>query len=257
MAVDPAFVIAEGDDSIAAPPRTLTRPFVLGEVAIIAVLLFVYDRIRSLAEVHTSVAISHGQWVLDVERALHIDVEHAVNIWTDHRNVLERLAVDYYQYMHITVALTILVVCYVRFPQESRPARNALLLTNAIGLAVFATFPTAPPRLLPHAGFVDSVAAAGFGTNHGPIPADQYGAMPSLHLAWATWGAVTVFAMTRRAVFRVLVVAHVVITGIFVVATGNHYVLDVVTGVTLGLLATAAFANGRSFRDWLPRRSAR
>jgi hypothetical protein len=105
---------------------------------------------------------------------------------------------------------------------------------------VFAVFPVAPPRLLPGGGFFDSVADAGFGTNHGPIPADQYGAMPSLHLAWATWAALTVFAMTRHWAPRLLLVSHVAVTAYVVQATGNHYLLDVASGVLLGGVAVGA-----------------
>jgi membrane-associated phospholipid phosphatase len=114
------------------------------------------------------------------------------------------------------------------------------VLTNVVGLAVFAVYPAAPPRLLPGAGFVDSVADAGFSASHGPIAADQYGALPSLHLAWAMWVAVAGFAITRRTAPRVLFAAYPVLTAFVVIATGNHYVLDVASGVALGLAATWA-----------------
>ena len=85
----------------------------------------------------------------------------------------------------------------------------------------------APPRLLPGAGFVDSVAAAGFGSSHGVSHADLYGALPSLHLAWATWVAVTGLTLTRRRLPRLLLAAYPILTAIVVIGTANHYVLDV------------------------------
>jgi hypothetical protein len=208
-------------------------------MVLVALLVF-YDRVRSLAAVRTSVAVSHGWDILHLETVLHLRFEDALNGWLDGRTALRLSAVDYYQFMHVTVALGVLTACYVLRPAVYRPARNALVLTNVIGLVVFALFPVAPPRLLPGAGFIDSVAEAGFGTNHGPIPADQYGAMPSLHLAWATWAALTVFAMTRRFAPRLLLVAHVTVTALVVQATGNHYVLDVASGILLGGLAVGA-----------------
>lgn len=213
-----------------------------GELVLVAVLLVVYDRLRALAGVRPSVAIAHGWEVLDVEGWLHLRVEAALNAWLTGQGLLRSVAVDYYQYLHVGVALLVLATCYVARPDVYRPARNALVLTNVVGLVVFAAYPVAPPRLLPDAGFVDSVAAAGFGTGHEPVLADQYGALPSLHLAWATWVAVTGFALTRSRTARGLFAAHPALTAIAVVTTANHYVLDVAGGVLLGL--AAAWATG-------------
>jgi LmbE family N-acetylglucosaminyl deacetylase/membrane-associated phospholipid phosphatase len=240
MAADRA-VTADSDVGRLARPggRTLvrTRPRLLGEVAVVVGLLVVYDRVRSMVSVHPSVAVSHGRAILHAESALNVEVEHAVNAWLTEHAALATLAVGYYQFLHLAAALTILAVCYRYRPVVYRPARNALVLTNVVGLAVFALYPTAPPRLLPGAGFVDTVADVGFGTDHGPIPADQYGALPSLHLAWATWVAVAGFAMTRRRLLRAGLVAHPLLTGLAVVATANHYVLDVASGMLLGVVA--------------------
>ena len=218
------------------------RPPLPGELVLVAALLVLYDRLRSVAGVRPSVAVAHGWDILDVEGAVHLRLEGALNAWLTGQGVLRTLAVDYYQFLHLGVAMAVLAVCYLRRPDVYRPARNALVLTNVVGLAAFAAYPAAPPRLLPHAGFVDSVAAAGFGVGHGPILADQYGAMPSLHLAWATWVAVTGFALARRWLLRSLFLAHPVLTAIAVVSTGNHYLLDVAGGIVLGLVA--AWASG-------------
>jgi hypothetical protein len=215
---------------------------VLGELLIIVALLVVYDRVRSLAAVRSGVAEAHGWAILHLESKLHLDVEGALNSWLTQHGFFRMLAIDFYQYMHVTVALAVLVVCYVRRPAAYRPARNALMLTNMVGLAVFAFYPVAPPRLLPGAGFVDSVAAAGFGSSHGLSHADLYGALPSLHLAWATWVTITGFALTRRQWARVLFVAYPIATAFVVMATSNHYVLDVASGVVLGI--AAAWASG-------------
>lgn len=244
-AADPAVTTRDEEVQVVrtrehAPVRA--RPRLVGELVVIAVLLVVYDRVRSLAEVRSSVADAHGWAILDTESALHLRIEGALNSWLTHQGFIRVLAVDYYQYVHVSVALAVLVACYVRRPAAYRPVRNALVLTNVVGLAIFAVYPAAPPRLLPGAGFVDSVANAGFGSSHGPIPADQYGALPSLHLAWATWVAVTGFTITRRRAPRVLFVVYPILTAIVVVATANHYVLDVASGVLLGI--AAAWASG-------------
>ncbi|GAA1963341.1 hypothetical protein GCM10009798_24170 [Nocardioides panacihumi] len=222
--------------------RGRRRPPLIGELLIVAALVVIYDRLRSLAPVDVSLAVAHGQEILRLETTLHLRVEEGVNTWLAGQPVLRDLAADYYQFMHETIALSILAICYLRRPAVYRPARNALVLTNVVGLVIYAFYPVAPPRLLPDSGFVDLVAQAGFGSNHGAITADQYGAVPSLHLAWATWAALTVVAMTRRWWLRTLMGVHVALTATIVVATGNHYVFDVAVGTTLG--AAAALAVG-------------
>src|SRR3954469_15911316 len=82
------------------------RPHVIGELAVVLALLVVYDRLRAHAAVHTSAAVSHGWGVLNAERALHWDVERAVNTWLTRHDALRLLAVGYYQFLHVTVALT-------------------------------------------------------------------------------------------------------------------------------------------------------
>jgi hypothetical protein len=219
----------------------------LGELVIVVALLVVYDRVRSLAAVRSVAAEVHGWAILHLESKLHLRIEPSVNSWLTEHGFLRELSVDYYQYMHVSVALGVLVACYLLRPAAYRSARNALVLTNLVGLVVFAFYPAAPPRLLPGAGFVDSVAQAGFGTSHGISHADLYGALPSLHLAWATWVAITGFTLTRRRAGRMLFVAYPMCTAFVVVATANHYVLDVLSGVVLGI--AAAWVSGL-----LPRR---
>jgi membrane-associated phospholipid phosphatase len=216
------------------------RPPLIGEILIVAALMVVYDRLRSLAAVDVPVAVDHGWAILQHEMSLHLRIEDSLNAWLAGQAFLRNALADYYQFMHETIALGVLAICYIRRPSVYRSARSALVLTNVVGLVTYALYPVAPPRLLPGSGFVDLVAQAGYGASHGAITADQYGAMPSLHLAWATWAALTVFAMTRRWWLRALLWAHVALTGFIVIATGNHYVLDVAVGMSLGVLSALA-----------------
>jgi membrane-associated phospholipid phosphatase len=212
------------------------RPHLLGELLIVLALLRVYDMARARAEVRQGPALQHGEAILTLERWLRIDVEHATNVWVTSHRLLSLIASDVYQFAHVTVTLSVLALCWLRRPEIYRSARNALVITNIIGLTVFLLLPVAPPRLLPGYGFVDAVAQAGFGTTHGgPIPADQYGALPSLHLAWAVWATVIAMRMLagRRAA-RLCWLYPVLIT-VVVVVTGNHYLLDAVAGTAVAL----------------------
>jgi membrane-associated phospholipid phosphatase len=69
--------------------------------------------------------------------------------------------------------------------------------------------------------------------------ADQFAAMPSLHIAWAVWSAVGVWCLTRRKAIRALAVAYPILTCFVVLGTGNHYLLDVVAGAVTVAVAFA------------------
>ena len=166
--------------------RGATRPFLLGELLVVFMLLEVYDFIKSLEELRAGAALRHAGDVLSVERDLHLNIENSVNAWAAQHHSLSTLLVWWYQYSHISGTMAVLTCCYLWFPKMYRSARNSLLVTNVVGLTVFVFYPVTPPRLLPGAGFVDSVSVAGFGTTYGgPVEPAQFAAMPSLHLSWA------------------------------------------------------------------------
>ncbi|MDX6298319.1 MAG: hypothetical protein QOI51_2176 [Nocardioidaceae bacterium] len=220
--------------------RTFVRPFLIGELLVVFVLLHVYDYVRSLEAVRMPAALRNGIDVLNAEHDLHINIEYGANHWLAHHQTLSTLLVWWYQYSHITGTMAVLACCYLWFPHLYRSARNSLVLTNCVGMVVYVLLPVMPPRLLPGAGFIDTVALAGFGADHGgPVQPAQFAAMPSLHLAWATWVALVTFTMLRGKPHRRLVFIYPVITATSVITTGNHYVLDVVAGVVLAVAACA------------------
>ena len=112
-------------------------------------------------------------------------------------------------------------------------ARNTLALIAAGGYLCYWLLPMAPPRLLPPSFHMA-------GTSLGPLAnlADQLAAFPSLHTAWAGWAAMVLWAVWgRHRVLRWVGWVYLGLTVAVVLTTGNHYVLDVVAGEALALLA--------------------
>jgi hypothetical protein len=66
--------------------------------------------------------------------------------------------------------------------------------------------------------------------------ADQYAAMPSLHIGWAVMVAIGIIATTRTR-WRWLAVLHPIATTLVVIGTANHFWLDGM--VAVGLLAAS------------------
>jgi hypothetical protein len=220
------------------------RPPLVGEVLIAALLIVGYGFVRHHATLREDAAFAHGRGVLSLEGRLGIDLESTSNQFlTNHQFMAEALC-WWYQVAHLTVTFSVLAWCYYAWPAWYRIARNALVLTNVAGLIIFLAWPVAPPRLLPGAGYTDTVISTlGGGA---PTAPDQYGAMPSLHLAWATWVTGTVWALALAMGLpvwvRVLAVIYPVITSVAVITTANHYVLDVAAGTAVAMLAMALAA---------------
>jgi hypothetical protein len=146
----------------------------------------------------------------------------------------------YYQVGHLAALLATLGWAWCRHRDRYARARAALLGLTLTALAGYWLLPTAPPRLaMP--GVVDTVAAhpvlfAGNGAVTGMV--NLYAAMPSLHVAWAVWVALTVSTLSGHRMRR-LVWLHPAATTIVVVATANHYVVDAIAGTVLALAAWA------------------
>jgi hypothetical protein len=217
------------------------------EALTIAWLCWVYDAIVNFAPLRLHAALSHGEGVLGLERTLGIDPELGLDRWLAAHHTLGLVVSDYYDNAHFVVTLGLLGWLWWRRADLYRPLRNSLVAVNAIGFAVFWLYPVAPPRMLAGAGFSDVVASThAFGSWHtGALAsaANQLAAMPSLHMAWAAWCAVALWRLSSRVWVRGLALLHPCMTTVAVLATGNHYVLDVLAGVaTLGAAMLTAAA---------------
>jgi len=134
-----------------------------------------------------------------------------------------------------------------------RPLRHSLVLMNLIGFIVFWRYPVAPPRML--GGFTDVVSSThAFGNFHGGAlasHANEVAAMPSLHMAWAAWCGLALWRLSSRRWVRVLALCYPCVTAFTVLATGNHFLLDLVAGLaTLALALLALAAPGAIATAW-------
>lgn len=231
-----------------------TRLTKAGEGALLLIGYALYSLLRDLVPRRSSQADAHGFDVLHVERLSHLDVEAPLNAWLASRHRLGQLSAYWYGSAHFLVTLALLFAT-LRLV-GGRRLRLAWYGTVAIALVVFWLFPTAPPRLLPHAGFVDVLTLLPNPTTVSDAAvarlSNPYAALPSLHVAWAVWCAVVMWRLgghrgadgsTRRQAMRWLVrvvaVAYPTTTVVVVLATANHYLADVIGGVLTTCLSFA------------------
>jgi hypothetical protein len=221
--------------------RRLARPVLRAglELVLVLVLFQLYRWGRGLAKGQEAEAYQNAADVHGLERMLHLPSEAALQALVGSERLLQ-LANVYYVGAHFPAMILFLVWGYAFRPRaEYLWARNMAILMTGIGLVVHVVFPLAPPRMRPEWGFVDTMAAYGpdaYAGTSGAL-ANQFAAMPSLHVGWAVLIAFVVLRTGPRWL-AVVTGAHAALTTCVVVVTANHYWLDAV--MALALLAVAA-----------------
>lgn len=219
-----------------APSR---RPPLVREVALVATLFFAYRLGRLAITGHDQLAVTNAWWVLDVERTLRLPDEELFQQWALQWPDLLRAANWYYVGVHFPLTAAFLIWGWLRRPpEEYRYARRLLSLLTGLALIVHVAMPLAPPRMLSSLGFLDTMAVFGpsaYGDSSATI-ANQFAAMPSLHVGWALLIAIVVI-QTAHTRWRWIAAAHPLITVVVVVATANHYWVDAIAAALLLMVA--------------------
>jgi hypothetical protein len=205
---------------------------------------FSYLGVRHFADRNTGRALVNGLKVISLEqRVTHHLFELTVERVADSSSLLLTATAWTYWNSEFTVIGVTLLWVYLRRHEAFGRFRNTILLANLIGLIGFAVMPTAPPWMFPHLGFVA-------GVNHSSALLQTLGnpvaAMPSLHAADALIVGWFLFSTSRTVWAKASWALWPLWVWFCVIATANHYLLDVFAGIVVAVAALLATA-------WLPR----
>jgi len=240
----------------------IARPPLVRELLLVAGLFLVYKFGRQLATGHTGEAVHNAHRVWDLERAVHLPGEGAVQSGLLHSDTLVHLANTYYATVHFPATTAFLVWLYLKRPAHYVWARRVLATVTSAALVLPFVFPLAPPRMLAATGLVDTAKVYGPSV-YGPPSSDhlsnQFAAMPSLHFGWALMVAIGLIVATRSR-WRMLWLLHPMITLLVIVGTANHYWLDAIVatamlGATLALIRPQTSSGGTPISLRSPRRT--
>ena len=214
------------------------------ELAGLVVGVALFSWLHDEAGTAVAQATANAQALQSVERALRLDVEVGANHWLAGLPALTQVAVWCYRLYYVPLA-AVLLWLLVRHAVAYRRVRTVLLVMAASALLVFWAFPVSPPRFAVP-GIVDLVAEhdaiAGAASRDLSNGQNHFSAFPSLHVGWSALCAYAAWLALRprhpRAALLVWLFP-VVMVGV-VIATGNHYVLDV--GGSAALLAVSIAA---------------
>lgn len=182
--------------------------------------------------------------IIHLERGLHVFAEPSIQAWTIDRHWLMNLADWTYLNAHFILTLCGLTFIYVRRNSSFYFVRNMFLIAMCLALVGYAVYPTAPPRLMPEWGFTDTIRQfTGITVEKGPGSAllNLYAAVPSMHVCFAVTLGVPMCRLVRSWPARIAWGLYPLLITFVVVATGNHYLTDVLLGaLTAGAAALLA-----------------
>jgi membrane-associated phospholipid phosphatase len=210
-----------------------------------------YQVARGAADRSVVDAFRNGEWVLRTERELGALFEPALQRALDTSSLLVTLTSYTYWLSQFAVVGAALLWVYFRRHEQFARFRNWLIVANLVGLVGYVFMPTAPPRMFPEWGFIDFVAQYSAISHESGIIAwgsNPYAAMPSLHAMDALIVGVVMFGLVRSRVAKVLWLAWPAWVAFAVVATGNHYWLDVVAGILIAVATGLALRRVRTLR---------
>jgi membrane-associated phospholipid phosphatase len=212
--------------------------------------LAAYQVARGMADRNPAEAFDNGLKVVDIERRASGLWELSLQSYAHRSDVLTWSVSATYWLSQFTVMGLALLFVYLRRNESFTRFRNTIMVANVLGLLGYVLLPTAPPRMFPELGFVDTLSTFG-GLNHGSgvieLASNPYAAMPSLHSADALIVGVVMATIVRRSWAKALWLMWPTWVWFSVIATGNHFWLDVVAGVALAI-AAGAFVYRRQLR---------
>jgi membrane-associated phospholipid phosphatase len=204
--------------------------------------LFAYQIARGLADRDPTKAFQNGVRGIDFEQRAAGLGELTLQGWARSSRFLEMLASWTYWNSEFTVIGLALLWVYLCRNAAFTRFRNTILFANVLGLVGYVLLPTAPPRMFPYWGFIDTLAQFG-GLTHGSglieLASNPYAAMPSLHAADALVVGLVLASVCRRWWFKTVWLLWPAWVWFCVIATGNHFWLDVLAGIALAVIAMA------------------
>ncbi len=222
----------------------------LREAALVTGAILAYFTVRNVTAGAPAEAFANGDRIVEFEHSLGLDWEDGIQAAIVGKDGLVTFANWIYIWGHWPVILSTAVGLHIWRRDSYYLLRNTLFISGGIVFLFFAFLPAAPPRLL-EMGLVDTVSdqSHAYRALQPPGLTNQYASFPSLHVGWNLAVGIVLFLSTTHLVVRVFAVLSPTAMTFAVVATANHFVIDVAGGaavVLVGLAGARLIAKRRS-----------
>jgi membrane-associated phospholipid phosphatase len=210
------------------------------QIGLLLIVDLAYETVRGVAEGQHATAFAHGQAIIDIERGTHTFFEPPMQSFFLQINWLMDFANQVYMNSQFAVVLAFFFWVYFFRNDAYYFIRNMFIVAMGLALVGYTLYPTAPPRLFPQYGFVDSINDFS-SVNHDSalvkLFINPYAAVPSMHCAFAAMIGFSGARLARHRVTRVLWLAWPLLVAWVVIVTGNHYWIDIGLGWMVAALS--------------------
>ena len=223
-----------------APGGTLRMPRLSRggmQIALFLLAYLVYSAARFVTIGELPDAQANAHWIVNLEDDLAVNVESSVQDALTGTFVLWIL-----NHLYLAAQLVVLPGALYFLYKKTRVGyerlRNTILATWLLSIPVYGLFPVAPPRLA-DIGMIDTITEqTGFALDSKLTTSfyNELAAVPSLHVGFAVAVGIALFAALRNPVLRYAALLWGPVIGLAVVATGNHFVFDMIAGVVASIM---------------------
>jgi hypothetical protein len=210
------------------------------QLSLFVVAELTYELVRGIADGERAQAFVNGANVISLEKNLHSFFEPNLQALFIHQRWIIDFANFMYMNSHFVVTTAFLVWLYLFRNQNFYFVRNMFMVAMGLAIVGYALLPTAPPRLFPQDGFVDTItqyAQVNHDSGLVKLFINPYAAIPSMHIAFSTMIGVTGALISRHTIIRAFWCAYPVVVFWVVVVTANHFWIDGAVGLLVAALA--------------------
>jgi membrane-associated phospholipid phosphatase len=216
------------------------------QIAILVGVDVAYELVRGIADSQRADAIAHGAQVISFEQSTHTFFEPRLQSFFLPAHWLIDLANQLYLNAQFSIALGFLIWLYLFRNDAYYFVRNMFVVSMGLALVGYTLYPTAPPRMFPDHGFLDTITDFSK-VNHDSALAkifiNPYAAVPSMHCAFALMIGATGVRVCRTWLARAFWAGWPLVIAWVVIVTANHYWVDVALGWMVAV--SAAFVAAR------------
>jgi len=216
------------------------------QIGILVGVDLAYTMVRGLADGERYVAMAHGWQVIQFEKSVGAFFEPGLQALFLPSQTIVDLANQVYLNAQFSIAIGFLLWLYFFRNESYYFVRNMFVVAMGLALVGYTLFPTAPPRMFPELGFVDTINAFS-GVNHDSAIArsfiNPYAAIPSMHCAFAMMIGSSGFMVCRSWLAKGFWATWPLLVAWVTIVTANHYWVDAVLG--WGVALTSALVAAR------------
>jgi len=192
-----------------------------------------YETVRGMADGQKATAFAHGQQIIDAERATGTFFEPSLQAFFIQAQWVVDFANQVYMNSQFAVVVGFFFWLYFFHNESYYFVRNMFTVSMVLALVGYTLYATAPPRLFPEHGFVDTIndySSVNHDSGLAKAFINPYAAVPSMHCAFSLMVGMTGFQLAKLRPIRVLWALWPLLVAWVVIVTGNHYWVDVALG---------------------------